>query len=71
MKISYDPETDSLYIDLLARTSTESEEVSPGFVIDYDSEGCVVGIEIDHASRRLDLHELTLSKIPVEQQPQR
>lgn len=66
MKISYHPDTDSLYIDLSTRTSTESQEISPGVVIDYDEDGNVVGIDIDHASQKLELHELTLSMLPVE-----
>jgi len=66
MKISYYPETDSLYIDLSAKPSAESREVSPGVVIDYDSEGGIVGIDIDQASRKLDLDELILSKLPAQ-----
>ena len=66
MKIAYHRDTDSLYIDLVARPSVESREISPGFVIDYDAEGNVVGIDIDHASRRLDLRELTLSEFPLD-----
>ncbi len=50
MKLNYYPETDSLYIDLIDRTSVESREVSAGVVLDYDAEGRVVGIDIDHAS---------------------
>lgn len=63
MKISYHPESDSLYIDLSGRPSAESREVSPGLVIDYDAEGNVVGIDIAHASRKLDLDELVFSKL--------
>lgn len=68
MKISYYPDTDSMYIDLAARESVESREVSPGVVLDYDGEGQLVGIDIDNASGKLDLRELVLSKLPVDQQ---
>ena len=68
MKITYYPETDSMYIDLSAKESVESAEISPGIVIDYDSEGNVTGIDIDNASKKLDLRELILSKIPVSNQ---
>ena len=68
MKITYYPETDSMYIDLSAKESVESAEISPGVVIDYDSEGNVTGIDIDNASKKLDLRELILSKIPVSSQ---
>ena len=39
MKLSYFPDTDSLYIDLSARPSSESVEVSDGVVLDYDAAG--------------------------------
>jgi uncharacterized protein YuzE len=68
MKIAYYPETDSMYIDLSAKISVESKEVSPGVVLDYDSEGNLVGIDIDNATRKLDLSELVLSKIPTAEQ---
>ena len=55
MKFHYYSETDSLYIDLADRTSTDSLEVSPGVVIDLDSEQRIVGIDIEDASRVVDL----------------
>ena len=66
MKLSYYPETDSLYIDLSSKPSAESQEVSDGVVLDYDVEGNLTGIDIDHASRKLDLRELITSHIPLE-----
>ena len=68
MKINYYPETDSLYIDLCPKTSTESREVSPGVVLDYDSDGNLVGIDVDNASRKLDLKEFVLNKLPIQTQ---
>jgi uncharacterized protein YuzE len=68
MKIAYYPETDSMYIDLSAKESVDSKEISAGIVVDYDAQGNVVGIDIDNASKKLDLHELILSKVPAERQ---
>jgi uncharacterized protein YuzE len=65
MKLNYYPETDSLYIDLASRPSAESQEVSEGVVLDYDADGNLVGIDIDHASRKLNLREVITSQIPV------
>ena len=65
MKLNYYPDTDSLYIDLAAKASAESHEVSEGVVLDYDADGNLVGIDIDNASRKLDLSELVTSHIPV------
>jgi uncharacterized protein YuzE len=65
MKLNYFPDTDSLYIDLAHRPSVESREVSKGVVLDYDGDGNLVGIDIDHASRKLDLRELITHHIPL------
>ena len=65
MKLNYYPETDSLYIDLAERPSTESKEVSEGIVLDYDNKGNLVGIDIDNASKKLDLKKLVLTKLPT------
>ena len=65
MKLHYYPETDSLYIELSERTSTESEEVAAGVVVDFDSEGHIVGLDIDHASKLLDLTTLETESIPL------
>jgi uncharacterized protein YuzE len=68
MKLNYYPETDSLYIDLSHRPSVESREISEGVVLDYDELGNVVGIDIDNASLKVDLHELMVSKVPFSTQ---
>jgi len=55
MQFDYDKETDSLYIGLASGGSTESEEVSENLILDYNAERHVVGIDIQHASKRADL----------------
>ncbi|MBI4572793.1 MAG: DUF2283 domain-containing protein [candidate division NC10 bacterium] len=64
MRLSYYPDTDSLYIDLSEKPSKESREISEGIVLDYDEAGNLVGIDIDNASQKVALKELTLSKLP-------
>jgi len=68
MKLQYFSDTDSLYIDLSSRASSESQEVAEGVVLDYDEAGNLVGIDIDNASVKLDLGELVLSRLPVQVQ---
>jgi uncharacterized protein YuzE len=65
MKLHYDPDTDSLYIDLNARPGADAQEVVDGLVIDLDDEGRPVGIDIQHASRELDLSTLETQALPV------
>ena len=65
MKLQYDRETDSLYIDLNARPSVDSREVQEGVVLDFDAEGQIVGIDIQHASEILDLATLETESLRV------
>jgi len=65
VKFHYYPETDSLYIDLSEKVSTDSREVAPGVVLDFDAEGHLVGIDIDHASQIVDLSRLEAEALPV------
>jgi len=68
MKINYYPETDSIYIDLSSKTSVDSTEISIGIVLDFDENGNLVGIDIDNASKKLDLTELILNRLPIKTQ---
>jgi uncharacterized protein YuzE len=70
MKLKYYPTTDSLYIDLSSHPSSDSREVSEGIVLDYDADGNLTGIDIDNASKKVELQELTISKVPIEIQKQ-
>ena len=54
MKIEYDPKADAMYIRLKAGTVAESDEVRPGVVLDFDTEGRVLGIEMLDVSLRTD-----------------
>ena len=62
--MKYYKETDSLYIDLSEKPSSESLEVAPGVVVDFDESNNIVGIDIDRASKVLNLSELEISSIP-------
>jgi len=66
MRIAYYPDTDSMYIDLSEKPSADIKEISPGVVLDYDADGNIAGIDIDNASRKLNLKELVLSKVPID-----
>ena len=66
MQLNYHEDTDSLYVDLSSTPSVDSREVSDGIVLDYDAEGNLTGIDIDNASRKIDLHRIVLNKMPSE-----
>ena len=52
MKLKVDREADALYLRLDDSPIVESEEVSPGVVLDFNRQNQVVGIEMMGFSKR-------------------
>ncbi len=65
MIFQYYPDTDMLYIKLATGMSTESEEVAPGIVLDFDERNQLIGIEVEDASTSIDLSRLEISALPI------
>ena len=61
MKVSYHPDTDSLFVKLKPGMEAEGSEVAPGIVFHYTSEGEVTAIDID--SKASKLVDLTLLEV--------
>ena len=53
MKVIYDKETDTLSIILREGSVAESDEPSPGMILDYDKSGRLVSIELLDASEQV------------------
>ena len=64
MRLSVDKEADALYLRLDDSSIVESEEVSPGIVLDYNESNEVVGVEMRQLSRRSP--DLNLSVLQFE-----
>ena len=65
MKLHYYPETDSLYIELRDEPATDTREIAGGLNVDFDKKGNVVGLDIDAASKKLDLGTLEAISLPI------
>jgi uncharacterized protein YuzE len=52
MKLHLDPEADALYLRIDDSKIVESDEVSPGIILDFNSDREVVGIEMLNLSSR-------------------
>jgi uncharacterized protein YuzE len=67
MKLKVDHEADALYLSLSEEPASESEEVSPGIIVDFDEKGQAVGIEMLHLSKRAsgaDVQRLLFESVP-------
>jgi uncharacterized protein YuzE len=65
MRVRYDEKGDTLYIRLKEAPYYESDEIKEGFIIDYDKNGNVIGIEILDASEYLTPDELATVKFDI------
>ena len=65
MKLHYYPETDSLYIALRNLPAAETRELADGLNADFDTDGNIIGFDIDHASSRLDLDSVEAFALPL------
>lgn len=64
MKLNVDKEADALYLRLDDSPIVDSEEVSPGVVLDYNESNEVVGVEMLYLSKRSS--KLNLSALQFE-----
>jgi uncharacterized protein YuzE len=58
MKLHFDEKADAVYLRLDDSKIIDSEEVSPGIVLDFDERNQVVGIEILKVKDRVPLANL-------------
>ena len=58
MKIEYSKQADALYVYFREVEVAKSNEVEDGVVIDLDSKGHIVGVEVLDASKRFTAEEL-------------
>ncbi len=63
MKLTVDREADALYLDLDDAPASESEEIAPGVILDYNAEGKVVGIEMLYLSKRVSVEKLACMQL--------
>ncbi len=71
MKVHYDSEVDAIYITLGSQSPDGVVEISGGVNLDTTSENKIVGIEILHASQKMNIrtilsYELELDNLELD-----
>ena len=64
MKITYFEDTDTALVELSSAPVVETRELSEDVYLDLDAREAVVGITIEHASKRGDMSELSFFRLP-------
>jgi len=70
MKVYYDQEVDVLYLGLGSETSETPDgvvEMSEGVNLDISTQGQLIGIEILHASQKLDIQTILSYSLELSQ----
>lgn len=69
MRVKVDMESNALYFRLSEEEIVESEETSPGVILDYDEDGRVVGIEILNIKNQFSMEDLSNMKVELPTTP--
>ncbi len=66
MRIKYFEDTDTTLVEFSTRTPVETQELNENIYLDFDSEGRVVSMTIEHASQSADMQEFHYQRIPAD-----
>ena len=69
MKIEYSKDADAIYVYFKEDYVASSKEIEDGVVIDFDSKGQLIGIEVLDVSQRFSLSDIVnvnIENLPVE-----
>ena len=65
MKARYFKDTDTLYFELRATEVTETRDLDSDTILDYDADGNVVGITLEHASSKVGGEKVEFEMVPA------
>jgi uncharacterized protein YuzE len=56
MKIEFDSQVDTAYIEFIEGDVERSRQIEPGIIADFDEQGHLMGIEILYVSKRSSIN---------------
>ena len=69
MRIKYFEDTDTTFVELSTKTPSETRELNENVYLDFDDEGNIVSITIEHAGRSANMEEFIYQRIPAGLRP--
>jgi uncharacterized protein YuzE len=66
MKILYFEDTDTVLIPFSKREVFETREISEDVYLDFDEEGDIVGMTLEHAIARADIAHLSFDRVSAQ-----
>lgn len=63
MKVNYFSDSDTLYIEFRSDQTIESKDLDENTLLDFDRDGNVCAITVEHASTRTDVKRLSVEGI--------
>ena len=65
MKLQYFKDTDPLYIEFKNVDIVDTQDLDENTLLEFNEQGEICAITMEHASQRADLHHLTMEGIVV------
>ncbi len=65
MKIQYFEETDTLYVVLKEAEIDETRDLDENTLVEFDAQGNLVSMTLEHARERADVANLSFQQVPV------
>ncbi len=65
MKVRYFEDTDTLLIEFNDADVVETVEINENSYVDYDGEGRIVSLTVEHATLATDVNSMLFSKVPA------
>lgn len=63
MKLQYFKDTDTLYIEFKNAGIVEIQDFDENTLLEFDEDGTICAITMEHASQRADMNQLTIEGI--------
>ncbi len=63
MKIKYFQDTDTLYIEFRTVEVSETRDLDENTLLDFDRDGKICGITVEHASERAGIPEFSFEQV--------